>query len=325
MAKYKPQHARLLFIDREIGGGGYPSCGHLAEKYEVCRKTIYRDLDYMRYQLDAPLEYSGKHRGYFYSEENFSLPALSIKESDLFAIYLAEELLLQYQGTPLHDRLRSIFRKIEESLPEKIQIDSSPADTRFTVFAPPSTTILPEVWETVFCGLKTLNRLEIDYHSPERGPSTRLLDPYHAVRYDGDWYVTGFCHLRFQIRTFSLSRITAALSLEETFTIPSSFDFRQITGSRFGVHWGGEKEQVKIRFSPRAAPYVKERTWHPSQKITTGEDGSVVLSLTIDHSLELKRWVLSWGRDARVIEPEKLVLELQEEIEAMSSGYSGLF
>ena len=39
----------------------------------------------MRYQLDAPLEYSAKNRGYFYTEENFKLPAMSIKESDLFA------------------------------------------------------------------------------------------------------------------------------------------------------------------------------------------------------------------------------------------------
>jgi predicted DNA-binding transcriptional regulator YafY len=323
MAKYKPQHSRLLFIDRQINAGGYPSCGQLAQRYEVSRKTIYRDLDYMRYQLDAPLEYSGKHRGYYYTEENFHLPALSIKESDLFAIYLAEELLLQYEGTPLHDRLSSIFQKIEEALPDKINIASSPADTRFTVFAPPSTTIHPEVWDTVFKGLKTLSRLKIDYHSPERAPSSRLLDPYHAVRYDGDWYVTGFCHLRNGIRTFSLSRITAASLRNEKFTIPSTFDFRQITGSRFGVHWGGAEEHVKIRFSPKAAPYVKERTWHPSQEIADNEDGSLVLSLTIDHLLELKRWVLSWGREARVIEPGKLVLELQEEIKAMSFGYSG--
>ena len=57
------------------------------------RKTIQRDLDYMRYQLDAPIEYSAKHRGYYYTEPNYQLPAISVKESDLFAIYLAEKLL----------------------------------------------------------------------------------------------------------------------------------------------------------------------------------------------------------------------------------------
>ena len=321
MTKFKPQHSRLLFIDREINTGKYPNCKSLALEWEVNLKTIQRDIDYLKNDLEAPLKYSAKHRGYYYTEENFRLPALSIKESDLFAIYLAEELLLQYEGTPLHDRLSSIFKKIEEALPDKINIDSSHADTRFTVFAPPSTTIIPEVWETIFKSLKTLDRLEIEYHPPGQVPTIRLLDPYHAVRYDGDWYVTGFCHLRNQVRTFSLSRITAASSRDEKFTIPSTFDFRQITGSRFGVHWGGAEEHVKIWFSPKVAPYVKERTWHPSQKISPGEDGSLVLSLTIDHLLELRRWILSWGGEARALAPEKLILDLQSEVKSMSVYY----
>ena len=93
MAKYKPQHSRLLFIDRKLNEGRYPNCRTLAEEWEVSRKTIQRDLDYMRYQLDAPIEYSSNKRGYYYTEQNFKLPAISIKESDLFAIYLAEKVL----------------------------------------------------------------------------------------------------------------------------------------------------------------------------------------------------------------------------------------
>ena len=38
-------------------------------------------------------------------KKNFKLPALSIEKSDFFAIYLAEELLLQHEGTPSFDSL----------------------------------------------------------------------------------------------------------------------------------------------------------------------------------------------------------------------------
>ena len=136
MAKYKPQHSRLLFIDREINTGRYPNCGQLAKDYEVSNKTIQRDLDYMRYQLDAPIEYSAQHRGYYYTEPNYKLPAISIKESDLFAIYLAEKLLLQYEGTAVYDSLCSVFKKIEDSLPNKISLDPGNEQSRFTVFPP---------------------------------------------------------------------------------------------------------------------------------------------------------------------------------------------
>jgi len=322
MAKYKPQHSRLLFIDRKIGEGRYPNCSSLGEEWEVSSKTVQRDLDYMRYQLDAPLQYSAKNRGYYYTEENFKLPAISIKESDLFAIYLAEELLVQYEGTPFFDNLSSVFNKIEDSLPDRKVLESSQTETRFTVFPPPSTTISHEVWETVFMGLRSLQRLKIKYKPPGQLPTVREVDPYHAVRYDGDWYVIGHCYLRDKVRTFSLSRI-AHVSLDgEKFTLPDNFNFQQVTRSRFGVHWGKAEEQVKIWFSPEAAPYVMERQWHPSQDISHNDDNSIVLSLTVNHLFELKKWVLSWGKDALALAPEELIREIQSDIKCMSVAYT---
>ncbi len=284
------------------------------DRWEVSSKIIQRDLEYMRYQLDAPLEYSAKHRGYHYTEENFKLPAISIKESDLFAIYLTEELLAQYEGTPFYDSLSSVFKKIEDSLPDKIALESPHNTTRFTVFPPPSTTIRHGVWETVF------KKLRFEYQPPGQVPGNREIDPYHAVRYDSDWYVIGFCHLRDEIRTFSLSRMNYASSLEEKFTFPAGFDFHKITSSRFGVHWGDAETHVKLWLSPTVVPYVLERTWHPSQDILHSEEDSIILSLTVNHMPELKRWVLSWGMEAKVLEPEQLVQDIQVEIKNMSAA-----
>lgn len=182
----------------------------------------------------------------------------------------------------------------------------------------PATTIRHDIWQTVFKSLRTLQRLNIEYQPPGQSPTLRQLDPYHAIRYDGDWYVIGHCHLRDTIRTFSLSRINQAALLEEVFVIPETFDFHQITRSRFGVHWGKAEEQVKIRFSAKVAPYILERTWHPSQKIAYNGDQSLVLSLTVNHMLELKRWVLSWGKEAMVLEPEKLAAEIRAEVGGMA-------
>jgi len=159
MSKTKPQHARLLFIDRKIREGKYPSCMQLALEGEVSYRAMQRDIDYMRYQLDAPIEYSAKERGLFYSEDNFNLPAFSIKESDLFAIYLAENLLVQYEGTPLYDNLQSVYEKIAQSLPDTISIDAETIHSRVTVFPSACAVIDPFVWETVFQCLRTLKRL----------------------------------------------------------------------------------------------------------------------------------------------------------------------
>jgi len=323
MAKYKPQHSRLLFIDREIGNGNYPNCARLAGDYEVSAKTIRRDIDYMRYQLDAPIEYSARHRGYYYTEANYKLPAISIKESDLFAIYLAEKLLAQYEGTPIYHNLFSVFRKIEDSLPERTTIDMGKDNARFTVFPPSYTLIRPGIWEKVAEAIRLSNKIRVLYRTPGGEPATRKIDPYHGVRFEGDWYVVAYCHLRNDIRTFSLARMESVDVLSEGFQIPEDFDFTRLTASNFGVHWSDNEYRVKVLFDQKAAGYIRERSWHPTQQIDENLDGSLTLSLTVNHLLELKRWILSWGSVAKALEPPELVADLERSIREMAILYEG--
>jgi len=320
MAKYKPQHSRLLFIDQQIRAERFPNCSTLAAAWEVSIRTIQRDLDYLRYELDAPLAYSARHRGFHYTEEQYQLPAINIRESDLFAIYLADKLLAQYENTPIHASLTSVFRKIEDSLPDKVVTRPGNEQSLFTVFPPFATVILPEVLETVFACLRTSTRMEIDYRSPGSQPVQRQVDPYHGVRFEGDWYVVGFCHLRGAVRTFSLARMTAARKMKERFKTPTDFDFGKLSGSHFGVHWGEEDVAVRILFDRRVANYIRERRWHPSQSIEDRTDGSLILSLTVNHLLELTRWILSWGDRAQVLEPLFLADDIRRTAQRMAGG-----
>ena len=323
MPKYKPQHSRLLFIDREIGKGNYPNCAKLAGDYEVSAKTIQRDIDYMRFQLDAPIEYSAQRRGYYYTEANYKLPAISIKESDLFAIYLAEKLLAQYEGTPIYDNLFSVFRKIEDSLPERTMMDMGKDNARFTVFPPSNTLIRPGIWENVAEAIRLSKRISVLYRPPGNSPASREIDPYHGVRFEGDWYVVAYCHLRKDIRTFSLARMEGVEVLSESFRIPEGFDFTRLTASNFGIHWGVDEHRVKVLFDKKAAGYIRERCWHPTQHIDENPDGSLTLSLTVNHLLELKRWILSWGSMAKALEPPELVADLKRSVREMAVHYGG--
>ena len=321
MAKYKPQHARLLFIDRIVREKRFPNCSSLAEEWETSPKTIQRDFEYMRYELNAPLAYSAKERGFYYTEEQYQLPAMNIRESDLFAIYLADKLLGQYEGTPVFDSLRSVFKKIEDSLPNKVCV--SPGDQScFTVIPPFSTVILPEVLTTVFDCLRTSTRLEIEYFTPGGGTIWRQIDPYHGVRFEGDWYLVGYCHLRQEVRTFSLSRIQGLKQCKEHFPRPEHFDFKKLSGSHFGVHWSEEEVAVSILFKKEVATYVTERQWHPTQMIEVRPDGSLILTMTVNHLLELKRWILSWGAVAQVLSPPSLVEDMRRSSQRMAALYS---
>ncbi len=131
----------------------------------------------------------------------------------------------------------------------------------------------------------------------------------------------GYCHLRDAIRTFSLSRIITAKKTGNSFQVPEGFDFQKLTGSHFGIHWGDGEVEVTIRFNMRVADYVRERVWHVTQKLEDCKNGDVILSLTVNHLLELKRWVLSWGNDAQVLSPDGFIQDIRQTLQQAARGY----
>jgi predicted DNA-binding transcriptional regulator YafY len=76
----------------------------------------------------------------------------------------------------------------------------------------------------------------------------------------------------------------------------------------------GEPQHVAIRFRADQAPYVKERTWHSSQKITAEQDGSIVLEMDVADLDEVKRWLLGFGGSSEVLEPVDLRKRMIEEL-----------
>lgn len=80
---------------------------------------------------------------------------------------------------------------------------------------------------------------------------------------------------------------------------------------------------VEIHFDAATAPYIRERKWHPSQKLIEHTDESVTLTMTVGGLNDIKRWVLSYGKGARVLSPPKLIAMIKAEIEGMMSYYSG--
>jgi proteasome accessory factor B len=51
---------------------------------------------------------------------------------------------------------------------------------------------------------------------------------------------------------------------------------------------------------------VLEATWHPTQTVEAGADGSLVWRATVSGTIEVRLWILSWGDDVEVLAPESL-------------------
>lgn len=74
-------------------------------------------------------------------------------------------------------------------------------------------------------------------------------------------------------------------------------------------------------FDALAAGYVRERQWHPSQKLSDLSGGGLDLRVTLVSFVELERFVLAWAERAQVIAPPELRNRLEGRLRAALKAY----
>ena len=312
----KVQRYRLLQIDEEIRSGKFPNATSLSKKIEVSSRTIQRDIEYMRDMYNAPIEFDAYKNGYYYTEENFYIKSVPLSEGELFSVALFDQLLEQYRNTPLENDLRSVFKKIEMSLPNKITLDSSFLQNQITFIPDQMGTINPENFSKVFSALKNRHVLDFEYRPLQKTTwMTRRINPLHAVCQKGNWYVMGFCHDKKDIRVFNFSRMQNVTESKEEFDIPEDFNPDKYFDKEIGIWLSATKKYtVELLISAEIGTFALERSWNKNQKIEQREDGSVWVSFETTQLPEVKRWVLGQGKTVKVLGPDELIAQVKEEV-----------
>jgi predicted DNA-binding transcriptional regulator YafY len=298
---------RMMRIHRAIQAGDYPNASRLALELEVSSKSIQRDIEFMRDRLDLPLEYDGKHFGYYYTEAVSSFPSLQVSEGELFALLVAEKALQQYRGTNFEKPLLSAFKKMSASLPDTISLNLADWEQTISFRMRAEPILNLEIFDALGKATAQRRQLELTYRKPgQRQAESRIVDPYHLGNINGEWYLFAHDHLRQAIRTFVPARIKAIRQTGETFERPAKFSLEKRLRDSFGVHSASGEYQVVIRFNELVADYIREKRWHDSQKLVELKDEGVELRLKLSSLEEVARWVLGWGGNASVVQPPEL-------------------
>ncbi len=324
MNRNKSQLARLTELDRQIRSRRYPNCISFAQEWGVSQKTIQRDIDFMRDQNHAPIEYSREFKGFFYTNETWTLPAVILTEGELLSLLLSSRALEPYEGTPVAAHLKQLFAKLSDLLPEKISIKPEYLFSRFFFRGPAVNAVNENIWSTVVQGLLSQRVLKIAYRPFEatlQKNKTSRICPYHIANLQGEWYVFGVHEGYEDVRQFALARIEKADLTTKSFMIADDFDPRALLEKSFGRYVGNEPpHKVRLRFTNDIADWITGRQWHPSQTLERKKNGDVELVFQATSLFEVQRWILSWGRWVTVLEPKELVGNVADEIKAMEAN-----
>jgi HTH domain len=88
----RPPLARIMTIDEALRASSGPNTRTLAQQIGVNRRTIRRDIDCLRDQLNAPIEWDGVRNGYYYTEPTYRLSFPQLNQGEMLALYLSERL-----------------------------------------------------------------------------------------------------------------------------------------------------------------------------------------------------------------------------------------
>ncbi len=297
----------MLRIHQALQAGTFPNATSLAREIEVNAKTIHRDLEFMRDRLNLPLEFDFTRKGYFYTSEVSGFPTMQITEGEIFALVVAEKALQQYRGTSFEKPLLSAIKKMEQALPDTISLNLADIERTISFRTRAEPILNLEIFDTLAKAVAQRQQLELHYRKPGHAAEKRLVDAYHLANINGEWYLFAYDHARKDLRTFVPARIQSVKPTGKNFERAQNFSLEKRLRNSFGVHAGAGEFEVVIRFNARAADYIREKKWHPSQALRELKNGGAELKMKLSSLAEVQRWVLSWGGDAEVLKPKELV------------------
>lgn len=313
---------RIQYIFSALKKGHYPNCNTLANELEVTPKTIQRDLDHMRDVMEYPIEYDQSKRGYYFSAAVDHLPNITVSESEIFAMLVAQNSLRAFHGTPYERPLTRAFEKLSSVLDDTVSIPWSEMND-IVGFKPLGyANVDDELFHIISRALGQQREITFKYKGyKDTQWKKRRLQPWHLSCVDNQWYVLGYDLHRKATRNFVLVRMKDVTVEKETFKRPADFDAKAAFKNAFGVFAGEDKIEVVIDFDGPAARLVKEKTWHPSQTIKDLSEDTVRLTMVVPNFIEVERWILSWGESAIVRKPASLRNSIKRQLGNLTKKY----
>ncbi|MEP6895148.1 MAG: YafY family protein [Chloroflexota bacterium] len=216
---------RVLAVLSLLQTHGRMTGSELARRLEVNIRTLRRYI-IMLQDLGIPIEAERGRNGAYVLSAGFKLPPMMFTNEEALALTIG---LISARRLNLADTDRAIesaFAKLERVMPldlksrvraltETITLDQSVASS-----TPPSEVVL----STMSSAAQLQQRVHLQYHPGQGEDTSRDFDPYGLTYYLNKWYVVGYCHLRQDLRSFRLDRITQITSLDAHFDRPKHFD-----------------------------------------------------------------------------------------------------
>ncbi len=298
--------ARVLRVLELIQSRGRWTTKAIAEEIECSERTVYRDLDVLKF-AGIPYYREGDQQ-FVRVRSDFRFPVMTLTDDEVLGLSLAAAITkapgldVTAGAVPATRKLAAVSKEKTQELIDDAMRLVSVLDLKLVDHSRHH-----EAIRTTQLALLQGKQISGLYESPYEPAPVRLkLHPYRLCLIKNAWYIIGTMADEKVPKTFRVARFKTLRMQTELATVPEDFDLRTYFGNAWAVFRGDQSYDIELKFKPTAAKVVIETIWHHTQKASTHKDGSLTLSFQVDGLNEILNWILSWAGQVRVQKPDEL-------------------
>lgn len=298
--------------------------GEIAEILEVNNRMvqIYRDdLEKAGIIIESK---PGRYGGYSLPKTYDSLLNLNLNPEEVMALDMAYK-QLEESGFIYANELSVAYNKLMASLQVNKHYQGDVNDYQFVSKSSPaalSNNQEREHCKKIHASLIQKKQIHINYYSLLNDEhQERTVSPYALYEYRNSLYLTGFCHLRQEIRDFKISRIKSLATTDDYFVMPRDFSLKDYMTNCLGI-FKDTTQKVVLKIRHPMSQIIREKIWSDNQVITDiPNEKAILFEAHLQGEIEIISWILSMGSDVEVIEPTDLKDKIREKLEKMIKNF----
>lgn len=307
---------RILFILSYVSQNQGVTVEELARQVDMRPRQLMKELDFMLLIGKPPFRpddyvdiYVEDQRVYIEFDQMLNRP-LRFTRPEAIALLLSLK-LLDPEVDPR--AVGSLKQKIQKAISQCVD-PTSRLEDRIMLEQPSA--LVSDQFSLLRQAIEERHKVEIVYYSLTRDKKTRrTVRPYFLMKNLGYWYLTGYCELRKDPRTFKFERILSVKLLEQTFPPPLDLDVEKYKENFLK---STASQPIQIHFAPPVALWIREQ-WGDS--VRREKDGGVVLTL-YSETLEFpSRLILSFAPHARPLSPPELIEKVKKDAQQVAALY----
>lgn len=305
----------------------------LSVKLGVDRRTAYRiretleELNFPLYEDSSGLDGRKRYRfeeSYLKKLPNLNLPSINLTLSEIIALYFIRSNSCLFRGCEIELNIEAAFTKLDAFMPEGLAKNLDKVKTLFVSSSKFSKDYhdKQEIIELLTDAIFRKQTCLVEYHSFHDDQVKGFkIDPLRFVERDGGLYIFVRSTSFNTILLLAVERVRSLTIKDEHFDEPDNFDPDALLEGAFGLIFD-EPVNYRLWFSAEKARYIEERRWSGDQRIIRRNDGSIELEMCASGWFDVKRWILSFGSEAELLEPERFRKEMAEAARSVMALYA---